>query len=247
MFDLKGRTALVAGASRGIGLAIADGLQDAGANVVGLGRSDPTKVERSGNWEYVRCDITRPDEFAAACQTVKEKKGGLNIYVHAAGQSLALCDQSTQIQRFIDTIDVNLVSAYRCIAKAAECISPNAEGSVITISSIGALAGFPDNPGYVASKGGLSAMTRALAIDLGARNIRVNSIAPGYVHTQMTDTSFQNQEMNKARMKRMIIQRWGEPEDLVGATVFFASTGSAYITGQELVIDGGWMAKGLEK
>jgi len=247
VFNLKGRTALVAGASRGIGLAIADGLQDAGANVVGLGRADPTEVEGARSWEYVRCDITRPDEFDVACQTVIEKKGGLNIYVHAAGQSLARCDQSTQIQRFIDTIDVNLVSAYRCIVKAAECISPNAEGSVIAISSIGALAGFPDNPGYVASKGGLSAMTRALAIDLGARNIRVNSIAPGYVHTQMTDASFQNREMNKARMKRMIIQRWGEPEDLVGATVFFASTGSAYITGQELVIDGGWMAKGLEK
>ena len=247
MFDLKGRTALVTGASRGIGLAIADGLRDAGANVAGLGRTDPKEVKGARSWEYLRCDITRPDEFDAACQTVIEKMGGLNIYVHAAGQSLPLSDQSTQIQRFIDTVNVNLVSAYRCITKAAECISPNAEGSVIAISSIGALAGFPDNPGYVASKGGLSAMTRALAIDLGARNIRVNSIAPGYVHTQMTDASFQNREANKVRMKRMIIQRWGQPEDLVGAAVFFASSSSAYITGQELVIDGGWMAKGLEK
>ena len=113
------------------------------------------------------------------------------------------------------------------------------------ISSINATLGFPDNPGYVAAKGGLTAMTRALAVDLGKRQIRVNSIAPGYVHTKMTELSYQDSDTHKERMRRTILGRWGEPEDLAGAAIFLASKASAYVTGQEILVDGGWSVKGL--
>ena len=118
-------------------------------------------------------------------------------------------------------------------------------GSIINITSIGALQGFPNNPSYIASKAALSQMTKGLAIDFSEYNIRVNNIAPGYIHTDMTDKSFQDNEKHQERQKRMIIQRWGTPDDIVGASIFLASKASSYITGSDIIIDGGWTSKGL--
>jgi NAD(P)-dependent dehydrogenase (short-subunit alcohol dehydrogenase family) len=107
------------------------------------------------------------------------------------------------------------------------------------------LVGFPDNPGYVAAKGGLRLLTKALAVDLGPRDIRVNALAPGYIHTDMTAASFADPERHAARARHTCLGRWGEVEDLVGGAIFLASDASRYMTGQDLVIDGGWTAKGL--
>jgi gluconate 5-dehydrogenase len=118
-------------------------------------------------------------------------------------------------------------------------------GSIINVTSIGSLVGFPDNPGYVAAKGGLRMLTRALAIDLGRSGIRVNNLAPGYVRTGMTARSYDDPQLNAQRTEHTILGRWGVPEDMVGPAVFLASDASAYMTGQDLIVDGGWTAKGL--
>ena len=99
--------------------------------------------------------------------------------------------------------------------------------------------------GYQASKGGLAALTRSLAYDLAKSSIRVNNIVPGYIHTQMTEESFINEELRIQREDRMLIKRWGEPIDLVGAAIFLASDASSYITGTDIYVDGGWSIKGL--
>jgi gluconate 5-dehydrogenase len=105
--------------------------------------------------------------------------------------------------------------------------------------------GFPENPGYIASKGGVMALTKSLAIDLSPKNIRVNNIVPGYIKTDMTKKSFKDIELYNERLSRMIIKRWGNVEDIAGAAIFLASNASSYMTGIDIVIDGGWTAKGI--
>ena len=107
------------------------------------------------------------------------------------------------------------------------------------------MLGFPNNPGYVAAKGGLRMLTKALAVDHGADDIRVNNLAPGYVHTDMTKTSWADAAAREDRARHTVLGRWGEPQDLVGAAIFLASDASSYVTGQDIFVDGGWTAKGL--
>ena len=105
--------------------------------------------------------------------------------------------------------------------------------------------GFPGNPGYLMSKAGLSALTRAIAIDFGAHGIRANNLVPGYIHTDMTKASYTNVVEHQRRKQRTVLNRWGVPSDLVGPAIFLASDASSYITGQDIVVDGGWLIKGL--
>ena len=244
LFSLEGKVALVAGGSRGIGRAIAIGLGQAGASVIAIGRTPKQVIDEDDQVSYRSIDITDQAGFKGLCLDISNKHGQIDIYVHAAGISLPAMESSqAEADRFATTVNTNLVAPFQCVGSVTPYMKPS--GSVILISSINATLGFPDNPGYVAAKGGLTAMTRALAVDLGKRQIRVNSIAPGYVHTKMTESSYQDPDTYKDRMRRTILGRWGEPEDLAGAAIFLASKASAYVTGQEILVDGGWSVKGL--
>lgn len=244
LFSLEGKVALVAGGSRGIGRAIAIGLGQAGASVIAIGRTPTQAIDEVDRVSYYSIDITDQAGFKGLCSDINNKHGQIDIYVHAAGISLpAMESLQAEADRFAATVNTNLVAPFQCVGTVASYMKPS--GSVILISSINATLGFPDNPGYVAAKGGLTAMTRALAVDLGKRQIRVNSIAPGYVHTKMTELSYQDPNTHKERSRRTILGRWGEPEDLAGAAIFLASKASAYVTGQEILVDGGWSVKGL--
>lgn len=245
LFSLRGRVALVSGASRGIGLAIAGGLARAGAAVVGVGRSEEPQAGLGDGVTYRRCDVTDPETFARLGDAVASDHGRLDVYVHAAGISLQDDHRKDPSGAFTRTVEVNLHAAYRCCLAASERMAPDRGGSIITITSIGGLLGFPRNPGYAASKGGLRALTKALALDLAERRIRVNAIAPGYVRTAMTEESFKDPRRHEERVQRMILKRWGAPEDLIGAAIFLASDASSYVTGAEIVVDGGWTARGL--
>mgnify|MGYP001274054315 FL=1 len=118
-------------------------------------------------------------------------------------------------------------------------------GSIINVTSLGSVLGFPDNPSYVSSKGGLKMLTKSLAVDLGKKGIRVNNLLPGYMKTAMTKKSFMNKDLKEERDKRIIINRWGNSTDLIGPCIFLASDSSSYITGSDILVDGGWIAKGL--
>ena len=140
-------------------------------------------------------------------------------------------------------MNTNLLGSYYCCDSVAAFMK--SESSIINITSIGANLGFPNNPGYQASKGGLAALTRALAYDLAEKNIRYNSIVPGYIRTEMTQESYNDDRLKKERENRMLLKRWGECRDLVGAAIYLASRSSSYVTGSEILIDGGWSIKGL--
>lgn len=243
-FRLDGRVALVTGASRGIGCAIAQGLSEAGATVYGMGRSRETEAQ-AGIFQYRQCDVLDRERLSHVLAELVETHGRLDILVNAAGITMPDQMEADPFTTFQRTLDLNLTAAFACSHLVLPYMLSGGYGSIINVTSIGAALGFPGNPGYVASKGGLAAMTRALARDYGGKGIRVNNIVPGYIHTAMTHTSYSDRQLHAERAERTMLGRWGSVAELSGAAVFLASPASSYVTGTDLVVDGGWSAKGL--
>lgn len=239
-FSLAGKIAVVTGASRGIGAAIATGLQDAGATVFGLSRSGTVPQDVNA----IACDLADDAKITQVFDDIAKQHGRLDVLVNAAGISLPPSNAETELARFRTTVATDLTSVYATIL-AAYPLLKTAGGSIINVTSINSVRGFPGNPGYVAAKAGLAGLTRALAADYAADGIRVNALAPGYVATEMTAKSFADPTMHEDRRRHTMLGRWGQPGDMAGTAVFLASDASAYVTGQELFIDGGWTTKGL--
>lgn len=241
LFSLHGRTAIVTGASRGIGWTLADGLARAGAMVIALARSERPSRSYTNNVEYHRCDVLDSLEFEDRLDALLDSNRRLDVLINCAGITLP----GTTLDGFDSTIATNLRAPYRCIRAAAVPMKASGRGSIINVTSLGATRAFPDNPAYAAAKGGLSQLTRSLALDLGVSGIRVNNLVPGYIATEMTAASNSDPVTHEQRRKHTMLDRWGKPDDLVGAAIFLSSDASAYITGQDIVVDGGWLAKGL--
>jgi NAD(P)-dependent dehydrogenase (short-subunit alcohol dehydrogenase family) len=239
-FSLEGRIAVVTGASRGIGAAIAGGLVAAGATVFGLSRSGTAPQGVAA----MACDLSDDAAIQRLFDDLARKSDRLDVLVNAAGISLP-AETGDELQRFRDTLATNLTGVYATILGAYPLLKKAGQGSIINVTSINSIRGFPGNPGYVAAKAGLSGLTRALATDYARDGIRVNALAPGYVATAMTAKSFADPAMHEDRRRHTMFGRWGSPDDLVGAAIFLASPASAYVTGQELFVDGGWTTKGL--
>lgn len=245
IFSLSGRTAVVTGASRGIGEAIAVALARAGADVLGLSRTGRGEGGSLSNLHHRACDVTDSENW----QPIFEKElKQLDILVNAAGISIPASqpsDDKAAVARFRNMIEANLAVPYGLTLAALPLLRRSANASVINITSINSQRGFPDNPGYVAAKAGLAGLTRALAVDFGKYRIRVNAIAPGYVHTNMTSKSFADPLLNEQRRRHTLLGRWGMAEEIGSAAVFLASDASSYMTGQEMFVDGGWIVNGM--
>ncbi len=244
LFRLDGRVAIVTGASRGIGCSIADSLTSAGASVIGIGRSLGPEL-KTKRFIYKICDVTDSQSFNLLARQVYDEFSKIDILINAAGITLPALAQTDPLEAFRRTISNNLTSLYSCCTAVLPFMKQSTCGSIVNITSIGAKIGFPDNPGYIASKGGLAALSRALAVDYAVHGIRVNSLVPGYIRTDMTEFSYKQQDLYQKRTERTILGRWGAPEDLNGAAIFLASDASRYVTGIDLIVDGGWTAKGL--
>jgi NAD(P)-dependent dehydrogenase (short-subunit alcohol dehydrogenase family) len=252
LFSLEGKTALVTGASRGLGRAIADALLRAGASVILVSANPDRLDEATSVWQSqglpaisYACDLADKAQISALLETVYRDPGRMDILVNAAGitEGHALLDYPDEVWE--RTLQVNLSAAFYLARGLAPLLAAQKSGSIINITSINAEQGFPGNPAYVAAKGALKQLSKALAVDLGPQGIRVNTIGPGYFHTDMTSGSWNDPERRAQRSSRTLLGRWGEPEDLAGLVIFLASSASSYMTGQDIYIDGGWLAKGL--
>ena len=172
------------------------------------------------------------------------KTSKIDILVNSAGITNAN-NTKNLLENFKKVLDTNLIAPFNLINQVIPIMKQNNSGSIINISSINAYQGFPENPSYISSKGGLSSLTQSLAFDLGKYNIRVNNLVPGYIKTTMTEKSYMDEIGYQKRLSRIILNRWGDPNDLLGPCIFLASDASRYITGSDLVVDGGWLTKGL--
>lgn len=240
LFSIKGRTAIVTGAARGNGRAIAEGLASAGANVVA---ADVIDFESPTAY---KCDVTDNSALKKLVDYTLRIYGNIDIIVNNAGISIGgEAFENYSSADWERTNRVNLVAPFQLIKLAVPSMKEGGRGSIINITSLNAQLAFPENPAYMASKGALRQLTRSAAYDLAHYGIRANNIAPGYMRTAMTEKSYDNPELYESRRKRTLLGRWGTPTDLVGASIFLASDASSYITGQDLYIDGGWSIKGL--
>ncbi|MCJ7482980.1 MAG: SDR family oxidoreductase, partial [Thermodesulfovibrionales bacterium] len=237
LFSLAGKTVLVTGASRGIGHTLAEACAAAGGRVYSLARSRSALPFAAGGVNYRSCDITDDEKLSDLCAELSARHGSIDVLVNCVGVSLG-ADPDGHMNAFEETVAVNLTASYRLMLAVYPHMRAKG-GSIINLSSLASRFGMPRNPGYVASKGGLAMLCKGLAVDWGPEGIRVNTILPGYILTDMTQKSFDDQALRAERQARMILDRWGTPADLVGAVIFLASDASSYVTGADIVVDGG--------
>jgi gluconate 5-dehydrogenase len=240
-FSLAGRVALVTGATRGLGLEIARGMSAAGARV-GINGRDParvTDVARSiPNAFAAPFDIRDLAAAAEAIEAIVARHGRLDCLVNNAAvrdrrglDDITACD-------FRRVLETNLVAQYELARVAARHMAACGRGRLIFVSSMVGRQSFQGDPAYVASKGGLEALTRALAVELGPKGISANAIAPGFFLTDVNVEAFAHPRIVELG-RRIPLGRFGRPEELVGAAIFLASDAASYITGQVLTVDAG--------
>ena len=248
-FDLSGRTALVTGANTGLGQAIAVGLAQAGADIIAVGRSEPTetaeRVKAAGRALHViPADLSSTGPIADVVAQAVEAAGGIDILVNNAG-IIRRADSLDFSEADWDAVmDTNLKSAFFLSqAVARTWVEAGRGGKIINICSMLSFQGGIRVPSYTASKSGLAGLTRLLACEWAARGINVNGIAPGYFATNNTEALRADESRNRDILARIPAGRWGDPADLSGAAVFLASDAAAYVHGAVLAVDGGWLAR----
>jgi 2-deoxy-D-gluconate 3-dehydrogenase len=248
-FDLTGRWAIVTGANTGIGQAIAVGLAEAGADIVGVGRSamDETaaRVSASGrNFVSLKADLS--DTAAARDVVARAVASGAtpDILVNNAGIIRRADALDFTEEDWDAVIDTNLKSVFfLCQAFARAALAANRPAKIINIASLLSFQGGIRVSSYTAAKSGLAGLTRLLANEWAAKGINVNAIAPGYVETNNTTALRADAERNADILKRIPAGRWARAEDMSGAAVFLASSASDYVHGTILPVDGGWLAR----
>ena len=236
--DLTGKTALVTGASRGIGEAIARRLGEAGAHVLVAARSVDRVNEIAaeiGNATGVALDIAAPDVRERVSALLKERP--IDILVNNAGITEDDLFIRMKPDAWTNVIRTNLDSAFHITQEIAKKMIRARWGRIINISSIVALSGNPGQVNYASSKAALIGFTKSLALEIGSRNVTVNAVAPGYIQTAMTDAL--GDEARTALTDRIALKRLGTPDDIAHSVVFLASEQAAYITGTVLNVSGG--------
>ncbi len=249
-FDLTGKTALVTGCKRGIGFAMAEGLAEAGADIIGVSASlrPDSAIERAVSargrkFANYQCDFGDRNALLAFIEAVKADHGTPDILVNNAGTILRNPAAEHSDDNWDTVIAVNQTAPFLLSREFGRDMIARGSGKIIFTASLLTFQGGITVPGYAASKGAIGQLTKALSNEWASRGVQVNAIAPGYIRTDNTRALQNNADRSEAILARIPAGRWGEPEDFKGPTVFLASSAADYVTGTVLVVDGGWMGR----
>lgn len=247
IFDLSGDVALVVGGAGGLGQELCKGFADMGANVV-IADMESKKAEEVKEYiesigqECMLYDINILDEnkVAEMVDKIVNKFGSIDILMNAVGTNIWQKAEEYTVENWDKVMDVNLKGTFIVSREVGKQMIKQGGGRIISISSVRSMLGFPENyTAYCAAKGGLNMYTKCLAAEWAKYNIRVNAIAPTFVKTPLTKEMLSDEKTKQSIINRIPLRRLGQPSDLVGAVLYFASDASSFITGQILFIDGG--------
>jgi len=249
LFDLGGKVALVTGSNRGLGFVLARGLARAGAKVVINGRRDEAvqqavvRLEEEGlEASGSVFDVTDGETIKREVEAIEREVGPIAVLVNNAGIQRRAPIGEVSEAMWREVLDTNLTGVFLTSQKVVEGMVRRGEGKIINICSLASELGRPTIAPYVASKGGVRMLTRAMAVEWAPHNIQVNGIGPGFFATEMNTELVRDAEFDRWVRGRTPAGRWGEPGELVGAAVFLASKASSFVTGQILYVDGGILA-----
>lgn len=251
LFNLSDKWALVTGCNKGIGKAIAIGLAEAGADIIGVsatlagkGSEVEKEVLATGKrFKAYQSDFSNRDSLYAFINKVKEENPRIDILINNAG-TIMRKPAAEHPDEYWDTVmAINLDAPFILAREIGKQMIGRGSGKIIFTCSLLSFQGGVNVPGYAASKGALASLVRALANEWASKGIAVNGIAPGYIATANTESLRKDELRNKAILDRIPAQRWGDPDDLKGAAVFLSSSASDYIHGSILTVDGGWMGR----
>lgn len=251
LFDLSGKVALVTGCNRGIGKAMAEGLAEAGADIIGVSSSlalSGSETEKSINaigrkFKAYQCDFSKRESVYSFLRKVTEENPRIDILINNAGTILRKPAAEHPDEYWDKVIDINLNSQFIISREIGARMIKQGSGKIIFTASLLTFQGGINVPGYAASKAGIGSLVKALANEWASKGVNVNAIAPGYISTDNTEALRKDAERSKSILDRIPAARWGEPEDFKGPVVFLASKAGDYVHGTILTVDGGWMGR----
>lgn len=250
-FSLKGKTALVTGCKRGIGLAMAEGLAEAGADIIGVSQSlelegsEVSKaVEAHGRkFKAYQCDFSDTNSIRSFLKTLEAENGVVDILINNAGTILRAPAAEHSDEYWSKVIDVNLNAPWMLAREIGRGMIERGSGKIVFIASLLTFQGGITVPSYAASKGAIGQLTKALSNEWASKGVNVNAIAPGYIATDNTEALRNDDVRSQQILARIPSGRWGKPEDFKGPAVFLSSEAATYVNGEVLVVDGGWMGR----
>jgi len=249
LFNLKGKTAIVTGASKGIGKGLARALASAGANLVLVGRNEGLLREVAHQTDklgvkviFVKTDITKEKEILFAVEKSLKEFSKIDILVNCAGVMIRGSVEDITESDWDTLFSINLKGTFLFSKAVGKIMINQKKGKIINISSLSSVVGGENIPAYSSSKGGVAQLTKAMAVGWAKHNINVNAIGPGFFKTNMTKDLFNDLKIKEKILNRIPMRRWGDPmKDLSGAVIFLSSSASDYITGQTIFVDGGYL------
>ena len=247
-FSLNGKRALVTGGGRGIGRACAVAMAQSGADVIVTSRTRTQLDEtvdfirrQGGSASSIVCDISDPGAVRELNEQLTAGDGVVDILVNNAAISpIVKGIEKVAPEEWEQILGVNVNATFGVIRTVGASMVERASGSVVNVSSIGAVRALPRLAPYTASKAALASMTRSMAIEWASRGVRVNAVAPAYIETEMTAAVNERPRLRQSGIDRTPMGRWGQPEEVAWAVVFLVSDAASYVTGHTLFVDGGW-------
>lgn len=251
LFNLTGKTALVTGCNRGIGMAMAIGLAEAGADIIGVSANMPlsgSEVEKNitslgRSFKPYQCDFSSRTSLKNFIEKVTAENSRIDILVNNAGMILRNPAAEHSDEFWDKVIEVNLNAQFILSREIGKKMIEQGSGKIIFTASLLSFQGGINVPGYAASKGAIASLVKALANEWASKGINVNGIAPGYIATDNTEALRNDPDRSQSILSRIPANRWGTPDDFKGVTVFLASAASDYMNGTIVTVDGGWMGR----